>query len=410
MPDAGKGETEIMSEMYLGVEISENRLSVAVTENAEPVATLDEPLNPSSFDRFCKNAITMISELAQEYSPRAISVTGVPNRILYLDADGHPVSGLLPVPENADKHISRIYDECGRTLSLENGLLSYFADADGGSVPSGSYTFATLSSYICAALCERSRPVFHASEAFDVGFYSFEKKDFDNRAVVKCRLAGLRYPEVSVSPSVVGYLGSIPVTVALGRTQARFLGSADRGGALVELRKNEFASYFASKTEKQPVGTVRLPFSEGYDLFVKRDFDSRAAYEALLSFVARVSVSVGGTEDVAGTVGELALSALNETSLPKLRFEQGRLKLSADFEGFTPDRLCAAFIKEVARRLCFVSKTPTRLVLSGKSRFDCEAFRRSLAHAFGVEAACPDMAFAAAAGAARFAAEAVEKI
>ena len=44
-------------------------------------------------------------------------------------------------------------------------------------------------------------------------------------------------------------------------------------------------------------------------------------------------------------------------------------------------------------------------MLAGNGRFDSEAFRRSLAHVFGVDATPCDMTFAAAAGAARFASE-----
>lgn len=395
-----------VSEMYLGVDVGEDFLTVALTENSEPVATLTEPLSETSFERFCDTAIGIIADLAQEYEPKAICLTGIPGKIVYLAADGRCVSDFLSVSEKTE-YIRRVEQLCGLTLRKENGLLAHFANVDKALVPADAYTFSTVASYLSAALCDNKRPVFHTSEAFDVGFYSDELKDFDSRAVVKCSLADLRYPEVTGSSSVVGYFGNIPVSVALGRNQARFLGSADRGGVLVELRKNEFVSYFASKSEKQPLGTIRLPLSGGYDLFVRRDSDAVKAYDALLSFVARVSVSVGGTENVARTVGDLALSALNEMSLPKIRFEQGRLKLAADFDGFTPDRLCAAFVKETARRLCFVFKTPTKLILSGKSRIDCEAFRRSLSHVFGVDISSSDMTFATAVGAARFAAEAV---
>ena len=395
--------------MYLGVDVCENMLTVALTENSEPVATLTEPLPETTFARFCDTALGIIAELAREYDPKAICLTGVPGRIVYLNAEGRCISGFLSVSEKAE-YIRRVEQLCGLTLCKENGLLAHFANVDKALVPADAYTFSTVASYLSAALCDNKRPVFHTSEAFDVGFYSNESKDFDSRAVVKCKLADLRYPEVASTPSVIGYFDNIPVSVALGRNQARFLGSADRGGALVELRKNEFVSYFASKAEKQPLGTIGLPLSDGYDLFVRCDSEAAKAYDALLSFVARVSVSVGGSENVARTVGELALSALNEASLPKIRFEQGRLKLASDFDGFTPDRLCAAFVKETARRLCFVSKTPTKLILSGKSRIDSEAFRHSLSHVFGVDVISADMTFAAAVGAARFAAEASDRI
>ena len=56
-----------VSEMYLGVDVGEDFLTVALTENSEPVATLTEPLSETSFERFCDTAIGIIADLAQEY-------------------------------------------------------------------------------------------------------------------------------------------------------------------------------------------------------------------------------------------------------------------------------------------------------------------------------------------------------
>lgn len=399
-----------MSEMYLGIDVGSDGISVALTENSETVATLSEPLESRNFERFCANATDMISELVREYEPRCLGLTGTEGRIVYLDENGKAVSPLLAAPENSEILLARIEELCGVRLSPENGLLSHFAENEKGTVPQDAFMFSTLASYIASSLVERRRPILHSTEAFAVGFYSREAKDFDSRSIVKCRLAGLRYPEVTDAPAIVGYFENTPVALAFGRKQATFLGSADRGGALVELRDGENVSYSVSKGDKLPAGAVGLPFFDGCELLEKRDTDAKRAYDALLSFIARVSVCVGGTENVARTVGDLALSALNEASLPKLRFDKDRLKLAADFDGFTPDRLCAAVVKECARRLCLVSKTPTRLVLSGKSTLDCEAFRRSLSHSFGIDAAKCDLTFAAAVGAARFASLAADRL
>ena len=58
-----------VSEMYLGVDVGEDFLTVALTEDSEPVATLTEPLSETSFERFCDTAIGIIADLAQEYEP-----------------------------------------------------------------------------------------------------------------------------------------------------------------------------------------------------------------------------------------------------------------------------------------------------------------------------------------------------
>ena len=112
----------------------------------------------------------------------------------------------LSVSEKTE-YIRRVEQLCGLTLRKENGLLAHFANVDKALVPADAYTFSTVALYLSAALCDNKRPVFHTSEAFDVGFYSDELKDFDSRAVVKCSLADLRYPEVTGSSSVVGYFG-----------------------------------------------------------------------------------------------------------------------------------------------------------------------------------------------------------
>ena len=399
-----KGETA-MSELYLGIDIEKDRLHAALTENAETVVTVTEPLDGSSFGRFCERAVSMISELAQEYRPKSIGLTGDPKGIVYIDSNGNAVSEPMLSPKKEDDYISRIEKECGITLRRGSGLLTHYINTDIGTVPESAQSFSTLASYIVKTLADRNRPYLHTSEAFELGFYDFSAKDFDSRSIVKCRLADLRYPEVTDSPSVAGYLGNTPIAVALGRTQSHFLGTADIGGALVLLRKDANISYSVAKNEKQASATVKMPLFGGIELCERTDRDAKTAYDALLSLFARISVSVGGTEDVERTVNELALAALNETSLPKVRFDQGKLKISSESDGFTPDRIGSAFVKEAAKRLCTVSKTPTRLMLAGNGKFDSEAFRRSLAHVFGVDATPCDMTLAAAAGAARFASE-----
>ena len=65
-----------VSEMYLGVDVGEDFLTVALTENSEPVATLTEPLSETSFERFCDTAIGIIADLAQEYDVIAFFLDG----------------------------------------------------------------------------------------------------------------------------------------------------------------------------------------------------------------------------------------------------------------------------------------------------------------------------------------------
>ena len=142
-----------VSEMYLGVDVGEDFLTVALTENSEPVATLTEPLSETSFERFCDTAIGIIADLAQEYEPKAICLTGIPGKIVYLAADGRCVSDFLSVSEKTE-YIRRVEQLCGLTLRKENGLLAHFANVDKALVPADAYTFSTVASYLSAALCD----------------------------------------------------------------------------------------------------------------------------------------------------------------------------------------------------------------------------------------------------------------
>ena len=94
-----------MRELYLGIDIEKDRLHAALTENAETVVTVTEPLDGSSFGRFCERAVSMISELAQEYRPKSIGLTGDPKGIVYIDSNGNAVSELMLSPKKEDDYI-----------------------------------------------------------------------------------------------------------------------------------------------------------------------------------------------------------------------------------------------------------------------------------------------------------------
>lgn len=396
-----------MNEFLLGFSIESDSVSAAVSENGETVMTFSLPYRQGSdLKHKVDFAVETIKELADEYSPKAIGITGSDKNFIYLSKKGIPIkeSSLKDFSEaETTEFIEKAKSISGKELKETDKLLFHFINKQKGLVPKDAETFCGLSDLVLMAVAEKEKPVLHTSEIFNYGFFDFDKRDFDNKAIIKCQLADIKYPEVSDRTDIFGYYKNIPLLCAIGKEQAEFLGESETDGVLIELEE-DFNKMTARETEQAPQNAKRIPLFDNENLFIVKDTEGTYGFKELIRFMTRTAVSFGANaEDLDDIINTLALSASREKKLPKIKFDSGKIKITADISTLSPDRLCAGFIREEAERLCPFKKAPSSISVYGSKVSTSPALIQELSLVFGIKANIIDISLSAAKGAAYFA-------
>lgn len=238
--------------------------------------------------------------------PASIGVTGQMHGILYLDAEGEPLSplytwqdgrGTQPMPDGRTT-VDYVKEVCGVKVFSGYGLVTHIYNQAHGLNPASASCICTVHDWIDMCLAGRKTPVMHASDAASLGFFDSERNAFDEKALALLGVSPSILPCVSAESEVIGYYAdSIPVRIAIGDNQASFLGAVGQrgdGALLINVGTGSQVSIVGSRTESRN-GIECRPFVDGKYLLVGSSLCGGRAY-ALLEKLFREIANLCGAE------------------------------------------------------------------------------------------------------------------
>lgn len=214
-----------------------------------------------------------LNDLTGRYDQIAcLGLTGQMHGILYLDAQGQPVSPLItwqdergnePTPDGTTTYAARLSALTGYACATGYGAVTHYYNVCNGLVPPEAVSFCTIHDYVMMRLARLPRPVTHPSDAASFGLFSVETGDFDGAALEKAGLERDMFPEVSENRTAQTVYG-FPVAVAIGDNQACFHGSVrdPKEGLLVNMGTgSQISCWTDGHTAAEPI-EVR-PYVDG---------------------------------------------------------------------------------------------------------------------------------------------------
>ncbi len=208
----------------------------SVTEKNDTFIADDEPFKKLQNAAALVLKLTDICERLENEAGGAvesIGVTGQMHGIVYLDAEGTPVSPLAiwqdgrgDMPYKDGKTYAEYLSELtGYPLATGYGSVTYFYDTVNGLVPENAKCFCTIHDLAAMSLAGEKKPLLHTSDAASLGLFDIKKGCFDKAAIERAGLDFSKYPAVADGFKCVGMRGNTPVSVAIGDNQASVIGS-----------------------------------------------------------------------------------------------------------------------------------------------------------------------------------------
>ncbi len=177
----------------------------------------------------------ILSETLQRHREiRAIGVSGQMHGIVYVNAQGMPVSPLYTWRNNLGTRMYKgemtyadsLYERTGYRVPSGYGLLTHYAHVFERQVPKDAVALCTIADYVTMRLSGLSRPVTDVTLAASLGLFDERRLNFDVEALDHAGIELSFIPEVAPSCSVIGRTrAGIAVTNAIGDNQAAHLGS-----------------------------------------------------------------------------------------------------------------------------------------------------------------------------------------
>lgn len=380
-------------------------------------------------DRLLSLADTILEEVLDgPFSVVSIGVTGQMHGIVYLNAEGKPVSPLaiwqdgrgdLPY-KDGKTYAEYMSEKTGYPLATGYGAVTYFYDAVNGNVPGSAVTFCTIHDLVVLHLTKTAQPVLHSSDAASLGLFDTEKQAYDKAAIQALGLNDAMFPDTCSDFTVMGQYNGIPVSVAIGDNQASFLGSvADPAHSLlVNVGTGSQISCFTDKRSGNKALDCRPLMGESYILAGSSLCGGRA-YAMLEKLFREIAAAVSGTEvksayPAMDKLMEKFVSADDPLDVSTL-FSGTRANPKArgsitnvGVDNLTMAALCDGFMQGIARELheLYAAMCPELsderncLVGSGNGVRNNKALRERFEHAFGLKMVIPAHKEEAAFGAA----------
>ncbi len=311
---------------------------------------------------------------------QGIGLTGQMHGIVYLDANGEPVSPLytwqdgrgdLPLRdgETCVQALSRI---TGYPLATGYGLVTHYYNLQTGSVPKNAAVFSTIHDYIAMLLAGLHRPQTEAGDAASLGLFDLQNGCFDIAALRRAGIDPALLPAVTHTPYLGRYAGRYPVYTAIGDNQASFLG-ATAGETEAMLINVGTGSQFSVYTPQvmQCEGLETRPFPGGGYLLVGASLCGGNAY-ALLERFFRACI-----EDMTGQRVESCYAAM-DALLCRENAPQALPVVSPLFQGTRQNPTLRGSIGGLSMDN-FTPAALTRAMLEGMTAELYEMYRRYLA-------------------------------
>ena len=299
-----------------------------------------------------KAAVSLVEELAAAFPDvSAIGVTGQMHGILYLNAQGEPVSPLYiwqdgrgSLPHDAQRTWAEYLSEStGYSLATGYGLVTHAYNLEHGLVPDTAVKLCTIHDYLAMVLAGNTTPVTDPTDAASLGLYDLQQRCFDPVALKQAGLDPAMLPDIAADPYLgTGSLG-IPVFNAIGDNQASFLGAT--GGKtdvlLVNMGTGGQISVFSPEYLETDTLETR-PFPEKGWLLVGASLCGGRSYALLETFFRETVKLVTGKDISAYEAMDQALECAEiPTDLPQVcTLFQGSRKhpgLRGSITELTPD-------------------------------------------------------------------------
>lgn len=299
----------------LGLDIGTTTVSAVVVENHQVLSSVtlknESFIRPeNSWERiqdpeYIRNtALKAVEGMLAEYPDvERIGVTGQMHGIVYLNAEGDPVSPLyiwqdgrgdLPY-QDGKTYAGYIQSVTGYSVATGYGLVTHFYNMKNGLVPDDAVVFCAIHDYIAMILAGLSVPVTEASDAASFGLFNVEQGLFDETALKEVGINGQMLPKLAGESCVGYYKQKIPVFAAIGDNQASFLGAT--GGDVACMLVNvgtgsQFSVY--SESYMNCAGLETRPFpGRGY-LLVGASLCGGRAYALMENYIRDIVERIGG--------------------------------------------------------------------------------------------------------------------
>ncbi len=338
----------------------------------------------------------------------AVGITGQMHGILYLDAQGSPVSPLYTwqdgrgnLPCGGGTYAARLRAHSGY------GNVTHLYNRENGLVPEDAAVFCTIHDYMAMVLTGRRRPLVHSSDGASFGGYDLAEKRFVWTDPLQ--------PELTDSTVTAGAWRGIPVAVAIGDNQASFLGGGcGRDTVLVNVGTGSQVSFMTDRLQAGAGLEVR-PLSDGRMIMAGSSLCGGRAYALLEQFFRQTAAMAGcPAESLYGAMADAA-DTRRDTDLEFCTLfcgtreepERRAAVTGLSPENFTPADLICGCLRGIGSELLDLyragGRACTRLVGTGNGIRKNPALRRTLEALFGMEMQTPRFCEEAAAGAALFA-------
>lgn len=243
--------------------------------------------------------------LAEHPDVGAIGLTGQMHGILYLDAQGDPVSPLyiwqdgrgdLPYDEN-HSWAAHLTEVTGYAVATGYGLVTHAYNLNHGLVPENAAVLCTIHDWLAMKFSGRTRPLTEPTDAASLGLYDGPNGCFDPAALKKAGIDAALLPKLISDPCLgIGEL-RIPVYAGIGDNQASFLG-ATFGRTDVLLVNvgtgSQISVYSPAYIQTETLET--RPFPDGGWLLVGASLCGGRSYALLENFFRETARMVTGQE------------------------------------------------------------------------------------------------------------------
>lgn len=320
-------------------------------------------------------AKALLEELLSRYSDvAAIGLTGQMHGIVYVDREGRSISplftwqdgrGNLPgFGRDGDKTLVEwVQKETGYQVFSGYGLVTHLYHCQKGLVPEGSAGICTIADYLGMCLTGRKRPLMHISNGAGLGFFDGREGVFREEVLGKLGMDVSLLPELAKGFSCLGCYKGIPVSVAIGDSQASFLGTVGmkENTLLLNMGTGGQISLLSEKYFEAP-GIEARPLTEGKYLLTGSSLCGGRAYAVLERFLRSYARQAGAGDvsqyEIMGRLAEkgwqqrkggmkVTTAFCGTRTDPKLR---GSITGIGE-DNFTPEGLVYGVLEGMAREL-----------------------------------------------------------
>lgn len=441
-----EASSEGLGEVTVGVDIGTTTISAVVYDidhkNQLEAYTIPHHSYVRS-DAFSEQSVSVIMEKAEKLLhhilkcyPHVVSIglSGQMHGIVYVDADGEPVSDLINWQDKrADLPLKNGKTVCdmirlatGISISTGYGIATHYYNLQNGLVPKSAAGFCSIMDLFGMRICGLRKAVTHASVAASFGLFDTRTNAFLGEQLEKLGIDNSFLPLVTSESIVIGNCQGIPVAVALGDNQASFLGavSNQQNSALVNIGTGSQISLVSEYREQTADIEIR-PFIEGKYLACGSALCGGYAYAMVEAFFRSYTVSAGMQETS-------QYQTLNQLALDAYKRDEAGLDVDTSFfgkrsdpskrgsihcihrENFTPAALALGVLRGMCNELyelyAIIGERKTNIVASGGGVRKNEVLKKLIADRFHASVSVNATGEEAATGVALFAAFIAGKI